>query len=209
MAKRTVSVDFVRELLAPRRVSRLLSERQIDHISPQLAPRRSAVAAILHDGALGPEILLMQRAVRRGDPWSGQISMPGGMTEKTDADAIATAVRETIEEVGVDLDRTATRLGRLDDQVAIARGRKLGMAIAPFVFWVDDKPKLDLGPEAEAAFWLPVAPAINGDLDGFKEWRMAGITRKFPAWVVERYVVWGLTYGMLSKLFDVAGLARK
>src|SRR5438093_2935884 len=74
----------------------------------------AAVAVVLHDGNDGIEALCIHRAVRAGDVWSGQIAFPGGRRDPGDADLLATAIRETMEEVGVDLS-SAERLGVLDD----------------------------------------------------------------------------------------------
>ncbi|HEV8382740.1 MAG TPA: CoA pyrophosphatase, partial [Gemmatimonadales bacterium] len=74
----------------------------------------AAVAVILHESDDGLEALFIHRAVRVGDTWSGQIAFPGGRREPSDHDLLATAIRETLEEVGVDLSR-AERLGVLDD----------------------------------------------------------------------------------------------
>jgi hypothetical protein len=65
--------------------------------------KRSAVAMILQvrDGEL--HILMIKRAEREGDPWSGHMAFPGGRMDKTDANGYAVAVRETSEEVGLAL----------------------------------------------------------------------------------------------------------
>ncbi len=81
-----------------------------------------------------PDVLLIKRAAREGDRWSGHVSFPGGMQEDDDADLLATAIRETREEVGLDLDEIARFIGPLSDQRAIANARTLPMAISPFVF---------------------------------------------------------------------------
>ena len=70
----------------------------------------AAVAIALRDGDDGLEALFIHRAVRVGDTWSGQIAFPGGRREPGDADLLATAIRETLEEIGVDLSG-AERLG--------------------------------------------------------------------------------------------------
>src|SRR5262245_33353929 len=44
---------------------------------PADGKRRAAVAIVLHDEP-APRVLLMKRAERAGDPWSGHISLPGG-----------------------------------------------------------------------------------------------------------------------------------
>src|SRR5262245_57069556 len=59
----------------------------VDDLAPRLLPgpgepppadgrRRAAVAVLLHIADIGPRVLLMKRAVRAGDPWSGHVSLP-------------------------------------------------------------------------------------------------------------------------------------
>ena len=74
----------------------------------------AAVALMLAPAGPDLEALFIRRAVRADDPWSGQVGLPGGRAEPRDADLLATAVRETREEVAVDLGG-AERLGILDD----------------------------------------------------------------------------------------------
>ena len=121
--------------------------------------------------------------------------------EPEDRDLQATAVRETREEVGLDLVATCEPIGRLDDVMAVARGRILPMAISPFVFALVRDAPLQLGPEASDAFWMPVGPAMSGELDTSHEWKLGPVPMRFPAWRCEGHVIWGLTYTMLSELF--------
>ncbi len=59
--------------------------------------KRSAVAIILQvrEGEL--HILMIKRAEREGDPWSGHMAFPGGRMDPTDQNGYAVAVRETEE----------------------------------------------------------------------------------------------------------------
>jgi 8-oxo-dGTP pyrophosphatase MutT (NUDIX family) len=172
-------------------------------VEPERAPpRRAAVAVVLAlEGA--PRVLLMRRATRAGDPWSGQVSLPGGGREPEDPDLRATAVRETREELGVDLARDARYLGRLAPLRARARGALLDMDVSPFVFALDREVVPEVNAEAEEAFWLPLVRVQRGELDHVHLYQdLAGASRELPAWRFEERVVWGMTHRILSELFD-------
>ena len=63
---------------------------------------RAAVAICLGPGADGLAVLMMRRVEHPEDPWSGQISLPGGREEPEDPSLSVTARRETLEEVGLE-----------------------------------------------------------------------------------------------------------
>lgn len=75
----------------------------------------AAVALVLREAADDLELLLIRRAVREGDPWSGQVGLPGGRWGAGDASLEETALRETVEEVGLDLRAQGRVLGALDE----------------------------------------------------------------------------------------------
>ena len=185
---------LVREKLA-RRTPRLVTAGQ----SPS---QRAAVAAILREQAHGPEVLLIRRAERVGDPWSGQMAFPGGRASESDPDLVTTAIRETREEVGLDLDEGSELLGRLDDLPAIARAKPTGLVITPFVFAVEEAPTLALNHEVAEAIWTPLEPLISGASGTTFAYRLDGQTLRLPALRVGQHIVWGLTYQMLRMLFD-------
>ena len=181
-------------------VQHRLDDHRARHIPAMVAPRRSAVAIVLRFADAGAEVLLMRRVERADDRWSGHISFPGGMAQAEDADLQATAVRETHEEVGVDLSAAAVVLGRLDERLAIARGKVLPMAISPFVFALTGSAALALGPEAAEAFWLPLTTAAAGDLDGTLDYQFGPLVKQLPCWRYEDRMIWGLTWSMLDGL---------
>ena len=148
----------------------------------------------------GPEVLLMTRAIREDDLWSGQVSLPGGHVEPQDADLRAAAVRETREELGFDLDQVARDLGVLAPQRAGARRKILPLWVHPVLFEGQIEPEIVPGPEASDAFWFPLAAAASGRLDGEFTWREGEQRWSFPCWRLEERVVWGLTYHLLSDL---------
>ena len=112
------------------RIEAALSARPSARVAEAVAAR-AAVALILREGARGLEILFIRRAEHPHDPWSGQMAFPGGRAEPGEEDLRATAVRETAEEIGVDLETAAQCLGILDEVRAMARLRPVSRLMAP------------------------------------------------------------------------------
>ncbi|MDZ7826307.1 MAG: CoA pyrophosphatase [Gammaproteobacteria bacterium] len=165
--------------------------------------RRAAVAAVLRGRGEDTEVLLIRRAERRGDPWSGHMAFPGGHVEPGER-MVDAARRETREETGLDLRRHGELIGRLDHARAVARGRSLDMIIAPYVFELASLPPA-FAPNHEVAevIWAPLAPMLTGATHTSLEYELDGERRRFPGYDVEGRVVWGLTYRMLGTLFSV------
>lgn len=175
---------------------------QAARLSPQ---RRAAVAAILRPSRFGSrdsEVLLIRRAERVGDPWSGHMAFPGGHQEPADPDSYTTAVRETREEIGLDL-REHEYLGPLDEVPATIRGMRVGISIAPHVFAMHGEATLRPNYEVAEIVWAELGPMARGEVDAVKEWKYEDQWHQAPGYRVESHVVWGLTHRMLLSLFDV------
>jgi 8-oxo-dGTP pyrophosphatase MutT (NUDIX family) len=155
---------------------------------------------VVHDEP-SPKVLLMKRAERVGDPWSGHISLPGGGYQASDGDLRVTAIRETHEELGVDLGG-ARLLGNLPPLHPSSSGRS-GIEVTPVVFVTSAALEPVCGPEALAAFWLPLELAASGALDG--TYTLAAYPRGFPSWTFEGHVIWGLTRRILELVLAIGG----
>jgi 8-oxo-dGTP pyrophosphatase MutT (NUDIX family) len=190
-------------LAQARRALRGHQPRTVD--APDALP--AAVALVLLDGVAPPvgaglEILLIRRAERVGDPWSGQIAFPGGRYEPRDPDLLATAIRETREETGVDLAH-AERLGSLDD--LYPRTATLPpVVVRPFVFALDRLPGLVPSAEVERAFWLSLVrlgePGVRREIT----LTLRGVERTFPAYLVDDEVIWGMTERILTPFIGLS-----
>lgn len=158
--------------------------------------REAAVLAPIVKRADGWTMLFTQRA-HETPAHPGQISFPGGRVEPNDADAVATALRETEEEIG--LARSFIEpLGGFDRYET-----GTGFRITPIVGLIEPRFTLTLNPrEVAEAFEAPLAflfdPANHERRSG--EWR----GRKGHYWVMpyENRFIWGATAGMIRALYE-------
>ena len=175
-----------------------------DH-RPQVADapdaRPAAVALVLLEGEQGLEILLIRRAERADDPWSGQIALPGGRYDGGDRDLEATAIRETREETGVDLSG-AERLGVLDD--LYPRTPALPpVVVRPFVFALARRSPLVPSDEVQRAFWLPLGRLSEPGVRREVTLTLRGAVRILPAYVVDGEMIWGMTERIVTPFVDL------
>lgn len=143
-------------------------------------------------------VLLIRRAERAGDPWSGHMALPGGRRDSADQDLVATAVRETFEEVGLRLDR-ADLLGGLDD--VVPRTPVLPpIAVRPFVFGLADRPPLTPNPEVAGVRWVHLDHLLHPETYHSARLEIRGEPREFPAYRIDESIVWGMTERILTGL---------
>ncbi|MEY3041140.1 MAG: hypothetical protein RLZZ174_222 [Pseudomonadota bacterium] len=175
--------------------------RPFEGLEPAAPPpptaKQAAVAAVVRSGPAGAEVMLIRRAEREGDPWSGHMAFPGGHIEPGET-PLAAAMRETEEEVGLSLAQHGALLGPLPPAHAQARARRVDMAIYPFVFEAPGPlPALRPNHEVAEVHWAPLAPMFAGDNHTLLRYEQG----EFPGWDIGGGVVWGLTYRMLGSLF--------
>ena len=188
------------------RVRRALAEFAAQAIdAPEARP--AAVALILCEQGAGGglEALFIKRAARAGDPWSGQVAFPGGRYDPGDADLLATAIRETREETGIDL-RDVEPLGMLDD--LYPRTATLPpVRVRPFVFALSARRPVVANEEVERAFWVPfsrlVAPGVRREV----MLHVRGVEHVFPAYDLGEDVIWGMTERILTPFLELIGHA--
>ncbi|MBJ93026.1 MAG: coenzyme A pyrophosphatase [Rickettsiales bacterium] len=187
--------------------------------SPRAVPdaasmRRSAVAVVFQAPAEGAEaaLLFMRRARHELDPWSGQISFPGGRKDPGDADLRATACRETLEEVGLNLDQESRHLGLLDELQARARSNILPMAIQPIAFTLPSgaPPQLTTNEEVDEAFWVPLQELADPKLRTWVVAERATTPMRFPGVDLgPKGVLWGLTWMMVVEVLHRLGVVEQ
>lgn len=160
----------------------------------------AAVVVILRDGSRGLEVLLGERRKREGDPWSGQIGLPGGRHHEEERSLLATAVRETREEVGIDLVRGAEVLGHMPPR---APGNKPEMLVVPYVAVVTGPIDPRPGPEMASIFWCPLSDLAPSRATSVVSTILGDLT--VPSYTCEGRLIWGFTYRILEELLVFVG----
>lgn len=156
---------------------------------------QAATAIIVAPGEHHLELAVIERVRRAGDRWSGQMALPGGKREGGDPDLVATAIRETAEEIGVALQRP---LARLDHGAHSAPG-----VLATFVFTLDERLPLTPQPaEVAGAWWMPLSHL----LDPGRVTRVRWAGGSFPGIDSKGRPIWGLTYQTLCTFLASHGL---
>ena len=171
--------------------------------------RLAAVALVLREGLEGPELLVIKRSERERDHWSGHMALPGGRVEPEDESLLATAARETFEEVGLDLragGEAIARLGTVKPQSPFAPR----VSVTPFVFVAPPEyhaaggsKELSLSEEVAAAFWVPVDELKRGGRSAVFRMAFAGVEREWPAYPSQHGPIWGITERILTEFLSL------
>jgi 8-oxo-dGTP pyrophosphatase MutT (NUDIX family) len=165
--------------------------------------KRSAVAMILQVRQGELHILMIKRAEREGDPWSGHMAFPGGRMDKTDAHGYAVAVRETEEEVGLSLGSEDQCIGRLTDLNAKPHRGTFGMAVSPFVFRLEREVQFTPNHEVAEVVWVPLEFLLDTDNRERMVWKYKGVEIPMPCYMYGDRRIWGLSLMMLDELLDL------
>ncbi len=181
----------------------------IDRLSVVASPaeplpsKRAAVAISLRLGVSGPEMLMIQRAVREGDPWSGHMGFPGGRKDASDATDVACAKRETLEEIGFDLDTYGELICQLSDVNTGWRADRPEMLVAPFIFRVDSTPDFELNHEVDDTLWVPLSFLLDDANRSRHQWDWRGEVLESDAFTYDNRLIWGLSLMMIDELLEI------
>ncbi|MGC8661962.1 MAG: NUDIX hydrolase [Nitrososphaeria archaeon] len=156
----------------------------------------AAVAIIIDEGK--NSTLMVKRIARPNDPWSGDVAFPGGRYSSVDGDLVRTAIRETLEETGIDLSRSNFR-GVMD---IYKPSNELSVRVLPAVFTVQEIGEVKISrEELEGAHWLPL------DLRDttFIKQKMKGLYENWTL-MYDGFTIWGMTYRILKSLLETLKL---
>jgi 8-oxo-dGTP pyrophosphatase MutT (NUDIX family) len=175
--------------------------RTVPELGPDgTPPRPSAVLVLLgEEQGQDPTLMLTHRTPTLRSH-SGQIAFPGGHREPTDADPVATALREATEETG--LDAAGVDPLAVMDPLYIDRTNH---AVIPVLgYWRRPVPVAPMTAESDWVRNVPVAELVDPErrmhlgLPGADVW-------KSPAFDVDGYLLWGFTGAVVDGLLKLGG----
>jgi 8-oxo-dGTP pyrophosphatase MutT (NUDIX family) len=176
----------------------------VERLSASLAPAPAALpenggapAGVLVpviDGAEPSLVFTKRTEGLRRHP--GEISFPGGLPHPEDADLLATALRETEEEVGVPAG-TVEVMGALPPISTLVTG----ILIVPFVGLLRSRPVFVPNPaEIAAVLEFPVVRLMDAERE--VEWARDGATWRGYVYEVDAHTVWGATGRIVHEFLE-------
>lgn len=168
---------------------------------PGVTPREAAALVLFypHAGDLWLPLTVRSSALQQH---RGEVSLPGGATDPEDGGSVATALRETSEELGID-----SRPIEIWGQLTTIYIPPSNFRLTPVVGYTAVLPPLVPNPrEIEALIHLPLRLLLDAQTVVVEEWTLQGAQVLVPFFAIEGYKVWGATALVLSEL--VARLRR-
>jgi 8-oxo-dGTP pyrophosphatase MutT (NUDIX family) len=149
------------------------------------------------------QVLMIERAEREGDPWSGHMAFPGGRMDKGDMTGLRTAMRETEEETGIYLGRAGHCIGRLSDIVSRPHSGRRPMVVTPYVFHLHTAVSITPNYEVAEAVWVPLDFLQNEEHRQSMQWQRGTLKLTLPCYFYEGKRIWGMSLRMLDELMTV------
>ncbi|MEO8207591.1 MAG: CoA pyrophosphatase [Chloroflexota bacterium] len=171
-----------------------------------MTARPAAVLVLISPASNDPdaeaEVILIRR-VDRGGPHAGDMALPGGRVEPSDADATAAALREATEEVGLDPVAAGVRIiGELETfWIPVSDYR-----VTPILAMASRRPVLAPSlDEVEEIVRAPLADFLANAPIELVETEIRGFPLRFGAYPTAGVRVWGATARILGQLGAIIG----
>lgn len=152
----------------------------------------ASVLVIIH--GLSPKVVMTEKP-KHMKFHAGEISFPGGKIEKNDDDLLDTALRETREEIGLDINRDQV-IGQLDPVITL----NSGFAILPFVSVIEKIPSLSSNAEVENIFHIPLDPFLKTMKDDPDP--KHNLIQEMYTFEYHNNIVWGASARVLKQIVD-------
>jgi len=158
-----------------------------------------------YDSKSSYEVLFIRRAMRPGDHWAGDVAFPGGWRKKDECD-LDTMIRESYEEIGIDIRKCFVHLGNVDD-IKLMGWKTLIMACGVFMEVSGDY-EIQINPSEVADYlWVPIEETVQRKYFVEREYTMPtpyNFKVRFPAVSLRAQgveVEWGYLWGLTHMVF--------
>ena len=163
--------------------------------------QHAAVSLIVVETESGLQLLLIQKAQRKGDLWSGLMAFPGGHRETKDKTLLDTSIRETREEVGIELyaDMCVAQLSR-----CAPLQRRLPLLVTPYVFKSSLLPSVTMNHEVADYIWLSLDALTTHDYLHSQKVQFDQTAVEVPGLLLPSgQFIWGLTFRILCSFIEI------
>lgn len=169
-----------------------------DYFKPSTKSRKAGVLILLYPKNEYIYIAFIKRTEYDG-PHSGQISFPGGKSEKSDNNIIETALRESQEEIGIIPDKVKV-IGQLTPlNIPVSN-----FIVYPLIGIYDQEPAFTADPkEVEKILEIKLKDLLNPANCTRKEFNYGEIAFSAPIYCPSDITIWGATAMMLSEFLEI------
>lgn len=164
----------------------------------------ASVMVILREKRDGYSMLFIKRREYVSDLFSGHMAFPGGKMQKGDRSKLETAIRETLEETGIDLKKNGRILGELDD-VSPVNPKANHYIVTPYLALVGEDTRVKPNEEVAEFVWIPLSDFRNEKILEIKVIEKYGMKLEDFTFRYQNYVIWGMTARILRQFLSLAG----
>ena len=177
---------------ATKTIEKLSRVLEINH---ERQEANAAVALLLQIVEQDLRVLFVKRAENPADSWSGHMALPGGKRDVKDRDLKETVIREVLEEININVLDHCRFLGVLPLQRS---KRRAELNIIPFVILLEQEPTIRVNEkEVEKFIWVSLKKLVQNE--GIVTLSLG----ERPAYIIRKYIIWGLTYRILHEFIYV------
>jgi 8-oxo-dGTP pyrophosphatase MutT (NUDIX family) len=156
---------------------------------------RGAVAVLIKEDSEDLWLLMIRRSENPRDPWSGQMAFPGGHADPRDRTLLDTAIRETSEEVGINI-REQEFLGCLRN----VQPKNAPMIVAPFLFLQLREVHPVTSREAREVLWIPMSFLLNPKNVSSLSVSIGDREIRMGCYLYLDHTIWGLSFRIIREI---------
>jgi 8-oxo-dGTP pyrophosphatase MutT (NUDIX family) len=164
----------------------------------------ASVMVMLREARDGYSMLFIKRREYISDLFSGHMAFPGGKMQKGDRTKLETAIRETLEETGIDLKKNGRILGELDDASPV-NPKANHYIVTPYLALVEEYTRVKPNKEVAEFVWIHLLDLKDEKTLEIRVIEKYGMKLEDFTFHYQNYVIWGMTARILHQFLSLAG----